>query len=201
MPTKLRGPLLVLLLLAALTGAAQTRVLELDGTNSFVELPPNIFNNLEQATIEMWVKWERLGGPGWNRAFNYGGASRDVSIGTLDADSLWFVVVDPQRGLQSVTVPSLLRTGDWCHVAAVSGKGGMRLYFNGVLVGQNAYDGSFSATKDGQLNRLGKTVTNNDNDPPFKGQISNCGYGARSGANRISSALCLRRSPVASLVW
>ncbi|MHB8519211.1 MAG: hypothetical protein ACYDH9_00505 [Limisphaerales bacterium] len=35
--------------LDAQTGAATNHVLELDGTNSFVELPPNIFTNLTQA--------------------------------------------------------------------------------------------------------------------------------------------------------
>ena len=148
------------------------RFSKLDGTNSYVELPPDVFHGLDQATIEMWLKWERLGGAGWNRAFNYGSASRDLSIGTLGADSLWFVIGDAARGLQQVEVPSLLRTGQWCHVAAVSGKGGMRLYFNGVLVGTNAYAGSFSAMKNGQLNRLGKTVTDNSADSPFRGQIA-----------------------------
>src|SRR5262245_52778723 len=105
MPTK-PCALLVLWLVAALTGTAQTRVLELDGTNSYVELPPDIFNRLDQATVEMWIKWDRLASPGWNRPFNYGGALRDFSIATLDADSLWFVIGDPQRGLQAVTAPS-----------------------------------------------------------------------------------------------
>jgi hypothetical protein len=29
-------------------------ILELDGTNSFIELPPNIFSNLTEATVEGW---------------------------------------------------------------------------------------------------------------------------------------------------
>src|SRR4051794_2108558 len=33
------------------SAAAINHVLELDGTNSYVELPPNIFSNLTQATI------------------------------------------------------------------------------------------------------------------------------------------------------
>src|SRR6185369_491835 len=140
------------LLAVAVGASAQNRALELDGTNSFVELPPNIFNDLTEATVEMWVKWERLDGPGWKRAFSYGAAERDMSIATLNADSLWFVIVDPQSGLRSVTVPSLLRPGEWCHVAATSGNGGMRVYFNGVLVGSDAYRGSFSTLKNGEFN-------------------------------------------------
>ena len=33
------------------------RVLDLDGTNSYVELGPDIFTNLTDATVEGWVKW------------------------------------------------------------------------------------------------------------------------------------------------
>jgi hypothetical protein len=32
--------------------AAPNRVLELDGHGSYVELPPNIFKDLEEATVE-----------------------------------------------------------------------------------------------------------------------------------------------------
>ncbi len=147
------------------------RVLELDGMNSYLELPPNIFNNLDEATIEAWVKWERLGGPGWNRVFNYGSAGHDLSIGTKDSDTLWFVFVDANHGFQEVAVHGVLKLNEWIHVAAVSGKGGMRVYVNGRLAGQNPNPGSFSALKTGELNRLGKSVTENDADPPFQGQL------------------------------
>jgi len=33
-------------------------VLELDGTNSWVELPPNIFKDLTNATVEGWIKMD-----------------------------------------------------------------------------------------------------------------------------------------------
>ena len=32
------------------------RVLELDGNGSYVELPPNIFNDLDEATIQAWIE-------------------------------------------------------------------------------------------------------------------------------------------------
>lgn len=36
-------------------------VLELDGTVGYAEMPPNIFNDLDQATVEAWVRWDDLG--------------------------------------------------------------------------------------------------------------------------------------------
>ncbi len=67
-------------LLAAFSAGAQpapspaaNRVLELDGTNSAVELPPNIFSGLDQATIETWVKFRDLSN---SRFYSYGASSR-----------------------------------------------------------------------------------------------------------------------------
>ena len=49
-----------LLLLCCLAGAvpAQNRVLELDGQGSYVQLPAHIFDTLEAATVEAWVRWD-----------------------------------------------------------------------------------------------------------------------------------------------
>ena len=148
-------------------------VLVLDGTNSFVELPPNIFNDLTEATVEAWVRWDDFGG-GFNRVFNYGDALRDMTIASWSTTTLGFGVAGPTGTLEDLhplRVDGLLRPRQWCHVAAVSGKGGMRLYFNGTLVGTNAYTGSFSAFKNGTRNYLGKGVTTNDPPANLKGAM------------------------------
>src|ERR1043165_703012 len=100
---------------------AERPVMELDGIDSYIELPPDIFNQLDRSTVELWVKWERLNGEGWKRPFCYGAAGRDLSVGVLNNDSLWFVIGDNKMGLQAVAVPSVLRSNEWCHIAAVSG--------------------------------------------------------------------------------
>jgi signal transduction histidine kinase/ligand-binding sensor domain-containing protein len=146
-------------------------VLGLDGATGFVELPPNIFDDLDDSTIEAWVRWERVDAASRNRVFNYGSGGHDLTIGTTGADSLRFVVMDATRGLQEVTVPGGVKLHQWVHVAAVSGAGGMRVYLNGELAGKNAHPGSFSALKSGKFNRLGKTVSQNDEDPPFQGEL------------------------------
>src|SRR5262249_33270140 len=143
---------------------ATQMVLQLNGKDGYVELPPNVFNDLDESTVEAWVKWDRLTGPGWNRVFNYGSGPHDLSIGTMGSDTLWFVIGDAEKGLQHLTAPGVLRLGEWAHVAGVSGKEGMRLYLNAQLVGTNAYSGSFAAMKSGALNRIGKNVNRNDDD-------------------------------------
>jgi signal transduction histidine kinase/CheY-like chemotaxis protein/ligand-binding sensor domain-containing protein len=150
------------------------RVLELDGTGGYVELPPNIFNDLDEATVEAWVRFDELSGEG-KRLFNYGDALRDMSLyAQNNSKELRFVVADPSgkgADLHWIMVGDILRPREWCHVAGVTGKGGMKLYFNGVLVGTNAYSGSFSAFKNGTRNYLGERVTANDAPTMFKGAL------------------------------
>ena len=127
-------------------------VLELDGSGGYVELPPNIFNDLDEATVEAWVRWDDFSGTG-KRLFNYGDALRDMSLYSgYDSTGLRFVVGDPsgkREDLHFVLAEGFLRPQQWCHVAGVSGKGGMKLYLDGALVGTNAYPGSFSSLKNG----------------------------------------------------
>src|SRR6058998_1311768 len=47
-------------------------VLDLDGNTSYVELPPNIFNDVAEATVEGWVKWRSFPTDRWSRFFSYG---------------------------------------------------------------------------------------------------------------------------------
>src|SRR5439155_17805843 len=58
--------------------ASSNRVLELDGTNSFVELPAGAFTNLDEVTVEGWVKWETFGSMSRFFDFTLGGYSMNV---------------------------------------------------------------------------------------------------------------------------
>ena len=51
----------VILPLCSGPAAAQNRVLQLDGDGDYVRLPSHVFDPLEEATVEAWVKWEGLG--------------------------------------------------------------------------------------------------------------------------------------------
>lgn len=156
--------------------AVANRVLELDGTGGYVELPPNIFNDLTEATVEIWVRWDDFSGA-WKRVFNYGGALQDMTIQSdalspPDIATLRFVVCDGQNRLVPfLDAPGILHRGKWCHVAAVSGEGGMKLYLNGVLLGTRSFGGSFAGLKNGSRFYLGQTVTTNDPPVNFKGAM------------------------------
>ncbi len=170
----------MLLLLLSVWGlhaqpAFTNRVLELDGTGGYVELPPNIFNDLEEATVEAWVRWDDINGTG-KGLFNYGDAMRDMSLMSWNGSKrLSFVVADSTAislsDLHFVNAEGFLRPQQWVHVAGVSGKGGMKLYVDGTLVGTNAYTGSFSTLKNGTRNYLGQRVSTNDPPTNFKGAM------------------------------
>jgi signal transduction histidine kinase len=59
--------------------------------------------------------------------------------GTLKA-----LIAGPMGQRHRVTVPALLAPKVWCHVAVVTGPGGLRLYFNGRLVATDPYEGSLA---------------------------------------------------------
>ncbi len=137
--------------------SSPNRVLELDGNDSYVELPPNIFTNLTEATVEGWVKWESLSdyGPHEDSHFFEFGKMPSLGLVTVKAPtglSFSFSASDSEKNAEVNGVP---RINQWHHIAAVSGPGGMKLFLDGVLVGTNAFTGSFAATKNNSKNFLG----------------------------------------------
>jgi len=133
---------------------AVNRVLSLDGDGDYVELPQDIFNELSEATVEGWIHWEKFSYMA--RFFDFGALNRSMLVYRFaDTNHLRFGLYDENGILHLITVKGILSEGTWCHIAAVSGTSGMKLYFNGILVGENPYDGSFSRIS-GENNLLGK---------------------------------------------
>ena len=170
----------LLVLVWSLRLGAQTttnHVLELDGTNSYVQVPPHIFDDLTEATVEMWVKWDRFG-PGDALAFCFGEENKGMFIGNDGPRAeLKFALYDATFARHPIgggagrdpLIVNLLRAGEWCHIAAVSGPGGMQLYFNGTLVGLHNYPGSFAQMSKSAVNLIGRSTWKGDVD--LRGQM------------------------------
>ena len=145
---------------AALNAAAQPatsthHVLELDGDESYVELPSNIFNDLTEATVEGWVKWLKLGNQ--EAFFDFGQDGQEVYLGRTSETTALSAGVAPRPDQNNaVTVQNFLQTNEWCHVALVTGPGGIRLYLNGLFAGGHPYTGSFAAIRSGEHNYVGR---------------------------------------------
>lgn len=144
-------------------------VLDLDGTGAFVQLPPNIFTNLTEGTVEVWVNWRS--GRGAGRFFSSGEYFNDLGIGLRNPQGqpglMYFISDIPSEVIEITPAPELMKrinrsTVDgliewqkWYHIAAVSGPGGMKLYVNGVLLASHDYTGSFKNIA-GQPNVFGR---------------------------------------------
>lgn len=174
-----RGFPLLTIGIATFTGAAanaaSNQVLKLDGQGSYMELPPNLFRDLRQATVEVWAKWDSF--PAFARVFEFGAGWNSISLfNHADTSDLRFNIYSEHAQFDTsrqniIRVSALLRTNEWIHLAAVSGPHGMKLYANGVLVGTNRHEGSFASIKINQTNLVGRGLVRNPNDRDFHGQI------------------------------
>jgi len=133
----------------------QNLVLELDGDGDFVELPPGIFAGLREATIECWARWDKLGF--YSQVFGFGQPLQVMALSNYAVSATaQFFLYNSRRELHLIQAANLLQTGRWYHLAAVTGPGGMKLYVNGVLVGEDEYEGSFAAVGNSDQNYLGR---------------------------------------------
>lgn len=147
---KTRWLLGILLLCGALPEAqAQNQVLELDGNAAYVELPGAAFAGLEEATVEAWVRWDSWGA--FSQWFAAGTDQQWRALGINHFDTsptLQFFLYRAKEQVQVLPVAAALPLGQWCHLAAVTGREGMRFYLNGVRVGENRDPGCFAALGD-----------------------------------------------------
>lgn len=150
-------------------------VLELDGEGDYVLLPPNLFTNLTEATVEVWAKWEQF--QTYSRVFEFGAAWQSMKlINVQDTPALRFDVdVEDPRTMSgprnSIRVENLLQFREWIHLAAVTGSDGMKLYANGILVGTHPAQVSFADIPVTQTNVLGRGLVQNPGDQDFHGQM------------------------------
>ena len=133
--------------------AANNHVLDLDGHSSSVELPPHIFDQLTESTVEVWVKWLDL--HQLTDVFDFGRDQREFLVVSRGYGEVQFKInADGKENF--VSVHNILQTNEWCHLAAVWGRDGMKFYFNGFLVGTNAYLNSFAELQSGDENLVGR---------------------------------------------
>ena len=144
--------------------AAINRVLELAGTGGYVELPPNIFHELDEATVEAWVKWRSFptNQAQLSRFFSYGNQFHDTGIEVSSDGGLHAFISEGENSVMSVRAAGAVRTNEWYHLATVSGHGGMKLFLDGAVLDTINYAGSFSTIKNGERFRLGRSIVNDE---------------------------------------
>ena len=168
---KIRRLLCAALLLGAFRLAeAQNQVLILDGSGDYVKLPAFPSADLTASTVECWVNWDLL--HSFSQPFAFGSATTWQALGVNNFErtgTLQFFIYTRRENLYLIRVPDFLSKGQWYHLAAVAGPGGMKLYVNGALLGENPYEGSFAAIGGDADNYLGKSNWKENED--FAGQL------------------------------
>lgn|GEM_PF-1880694 len=87
-----------------------------------------MFKDLDEATVEGWVKWDRV--VQYSKFFAFGGPYETLfpAGGARPADLVFHVASrEPENVTYGVQLPGFLQTHRWFHLAAVSGSGGMKL--------------------------------------------------------------------------
>jgi hypothetical protein len=160
-------------ILHAQPASPPNRVLDLDGTRDWAELPPAGFTNFHQATIEAWVKFRAFGALSV-RVFDFGARQREIYVGpqptVFNSLGMRFLVVDATGNRRREAVFGGFRFNEWTHVALVTGPGGVRLFLNGALVMTNGFEGSFSSLG-GEHYYLGRHTYTDDPDSTLDGQL------------------------------
>jgi arabinan endo-1,5-alpha-L-arabinosidase len=145
--------------------SAHGRVLNLNGTNQYVWLPPGVAN---ARTFSAVVKWK--GGGAWQRVFDFGNDTSSYVMLTPSSDGGTLRCDIRAAGVtQTLAAPSALATGVWTHVVlTLDGYNGV-LYVNGAPVAAAPITISPSDVH-AQTNHLGHSKFAAD--PDFKGQIA-----------------------------
>jgi hypothetical protein len=90
-------------------------VLQLDGDGDYVRLPSGLFNHLEEATVEAWVKWQRLGPHTQPFGFGKMWQVMGVNNGQRTRDLVFFIYLQAQQ-LHVISVPDVLYIDQWYHI-------------------------------------------------------------------------------------
>jgi arabinan endo-1,5-alpha-L-arabinosidase len=162
--------------------AVRGRVLSLNGTNQFVQLPPGV---AYARTISAVVRW--LGGGAWQRVFDFGtDTSRYLMLTPLSGSGKAQFDIKAGGAVQNILSPSALPAGVWVQVAVtLDGARGV-LYVNGSPVATNTSMNLSPLDVRAQTNFLGRSKFGAD--PFFKGQIANfTAYGRVLSAAEIAA--------------
>ncbi len=137
----------------------------LDGSGSFVQLPPD-FANLHELTVAAWVFWN--GGDAWQRIFDFGNGETEYLFLTPATDTgVLRFAINGGAGEEILDSPEL-PTGEWVHVALLLDATGARLYLDGTLAAQSSEVTTRPADFGPVSNYIGRSQFP---DPLFAGQL------------------------------
>jgi len=142
------------------------QALVLDGTNSFIRLPPTIANSTN-FSFAAWVYWN--GGAQSQRIFDFGDdTTHYLFLSPNSSGSTFRFAINNGGGEQQLNAP-FITAGAWVHVAVTLSGGSAALYTNGVLAASSSAFTISPASLHPQFNYLGKSQSGAN--PLFSGEL------------------------------
>lgn len=142
------------------------QAIQLDGTNSYVQLPVNTANSAGFG-FAAWVNWD--GGGNWQRVFDFGNDTSQYLFLTprSGAGTLRFAIKN--GGSEQLLEAAPLPVGQWRHVAVTLSNNVARLYTNGVVAASSTAFSILPSHFNPRRNYLGKSQW--PADPLFRGRL------------------------------
>jgi arabinan endo-1,5-alpha-L-arabinosidase len=171
-------------------------VLDLNGANQYVLLPPGVGYCQTVAAV---VKWR--GGGAWQRIFDFGfDTTRTFMLTPASGDNVLRCDLNPGGNLKILQWNQPLPTNAWTHVAVtLDGSRGI-LYVNGAPVATNSSMNILPGDVRMQTNHLGRSKFVAD--PYFNGQFASVRvYGRALSAAEIVAPLPRISRPIADATW
>ena len=138
----------------------------LDGTNSYLQLPPTVANSAS-FTFAAWVYWN--GGNQWQRIFDFGDdTSHYLFLSPYSGGSTLRFAINNGSGEQVLNAPQLT-ANTWVHIAVTLSGSNAKLYTNGVLAASSAAFTIVPSNFNPSVNYLGKSQFTAD--PLFSGRL------------------------------
>jgi autotransporter-associated beta strand protein len=138
----------------------------LDGTNSFIRLPPTVASG-SSFTFAAWVYWN--GGGQWQRIFDFGNDTSHYLFLTPNSGSGTLRVAVKNGGSEQSFETTVLPAGQWTHVAVTLSSGSAKIYTNGVLAASSGSITIVPSNFNPNFNYLGKSQF--PADPLFSGDL------------------------------
>ena len=108
------------------------KAIALNGTDAFVQLPPNVANH-QEITVSTWVYWNG-GTTGGQRIFDFGSSQTEYMYLSpkVTLGGLRFAI--KYNGVEQLLNAPALPTGKWSHIAVTISASGASMYVNGIAV-------------------------------------------------------------------